>query len=278
MKIVSHFELIFKPQSPASPPGVNVDRLIQGYFLEITNLETVPYSYSLEFIAVAPPAGTPNATFRSLAGNTLVFVDTPGSDNQQGILNGTLGDTRFTPSSGSITIAPQATALVAVLPSAFGPNPLDPTPLTQPNFEVRGFVRLGLPAVFRRSGRFFVREAQASGPVQVLVTPQNRATYFTATNAISAQTQASLPIVGGSAQMAIDPSQPFRFPLGQLADLDAIRPMIAMLEANPEMASPAMLALILRQLEPGKDVDALNAELANAEVPFTITARGGKGR
>ena len=42
---VSHFELISKPQSPSAPTGtLAVERVIQGYFLEITNLEDVEYS------------------------------------------------------------------------------------------------------------------------------------------------------------------------------------------------------------------------------------------
>lgn len=46
---VSHFELVYKPQSPAAPDGTAaVDSLIQGYFLEITNLESVEYLYRVE--------------------------------------------------------------------------------------------------------------------------------------------------------------------------------------------------------------------------------------
>ena len=53
---VSHFELVWKPQSPAAPTGVSgVDKVFQGYFLEITNLEPVAYSYAVEFVA-APAA------------------------------------------------------------------------------------------------------------------------------------------------------------------------------------------------------------------------------
>ena len=67
---VSHFELIWKPQSPAAPANTPaVANVIQGYFLEITNLESVPYSYRVEF--VASPVTLPS---RSLAGNTVCFV------------------------------------------------------------------------------------------------------------------------------------------------------------------------------------------------------------
>jgi hypothetical protein len=40
---VSHFELVWKPQSPATPIGqTGVDRVFQGYFLKISNLEDGP--------------------------------------------------------------------------------------------------------------------------------------------------------------------------------------------------------------------------------------------
>lgn len=274
MTIVSHFELIFKPQSPASPPGVAVDRVIQGYFLEITNLEDIQLRYKLEFIAVPPTVGTPNGQFRNLAGNTLIFVDTPGNDNQGGVLSGSASGSRFTPSTGLITIAPQATALVAVLPSAFGSTPLDPSPLALPNFEVRGYVKISLPALFVGATKFDVRRrAQATAPVKVLLTPQNRATFLTAANTISGQTQASLPVVGGSAQTVVppDPGGPIRFSEFELADeLVAIKDLF---EANPSIIAPDVLASLLGQIDPAENLSGFNAALKAAGVPFAIEKR-----
>ena len=43
---VSHFELIFKPQSPVPP----ADTVLQGYFLSISNLEDVELSFRLDFV------------------------------------------------------------------------------------------------------------------------------------------------------------------------------------------------------------------------------------
>lgn len=272
---VSHFELIFKPQSPAAPTGTAaVDRLIQGYFLAITNLEDVEYRYRLDFVATPPPPGTPNAAVRSLAGNTLVFVDSPGIDNQQGVLSGSLSSEVFRPSTGFVRIAPRATALVAVLPSAFGPFPGEPSPLTTPNFEVRGFVRIALPALFPGPGLGrFVSVPQAAAPVRVLLTPQNRTTYFTAAGAISDQTQASLPLAGGSAIATLPPEPggpivltpiPFERPpliLPRLQDL------------LPDIDPAQLLAALLAQVDPTQaDFAPFNRALAEAGVAVALQA------
>jgi len=68
--IVSHFELIYKPQSPAAPQDTGpVDNLIQGYFLEVTNLSDQTIEYALTFKAIS--VSDPN---RSLADNALIIV------------------------------------------------------------------------------------------------------------------------------------------------------------------------------------------------------------
>ncbi len=271
---VSHFELIFKPQSPAAPTGTAaVDRLIQGYFLAITNLEDVEYRYRLEFVATPPPAGQPQ---RSLSGNTLVFIDNPGTDNQQGVLTGGLTAEVFRPSTGLVRIAPRATALVAVLPSAFGPFPGETTPLTTPNFEVRGYVRIALPALFPGFGSF-VSVPQAAAPVRVLLTPQNRTTYFTAAGVISDQTQASLPLAGGSAIASLPPE-----PGGPIVFTPVpvqITPMLPKLfELMPDIDPAQLLAGLLAQIDPARaDFATFNRALAEAGVAVALEKRKTKG-
>jgi hypothetical protein len=267
---VSHFELIWKPQSPASPAGVvNVASVIQGYFLEITNLEDREYLYTVEFVAAA--VSDPN---RSLAGNTLVFVDTPGTNNAPGVLNGSITSTVFSPSTGSIRIPAKGTALIAVLPSAFGPTPADMTPLAAPTFEVRGYVRLRLPAVFQPTpGSFFGRfVAQASAPVKVLLTPQNRATYFTASNVISDQTQASLPLASGNALNFVDPENGLFVATipGQLsADLIGNR----LIEGLDPQTISALFGLMADEATDLKD---LNAQLKEAGIGLAVERRAAK--
>ena len=262
---VSHFELIWKPQSPAAPTGsAAVANLIQGYFLEITNLETVPYLYRVEF--VASPVANP---LRSLAGNTVVFVDTPGTNNQQGVLNGGIADTSFFPSTGNILIPPKGTALIAVLPSAFGPLAGEPTPLTAPNFEVRGYVRITLPAVFRRVGPFFSFGPQSTSPVKVMLTPQNRTTYFSATGAVTDQTQASLPISTGNAINSLPPEPGFIFPRPfDIADT----PFDIFERIAPP--SPQMLAAMLAMVDAdGGDMAGFNDSLAKSGIGLALERR-----
>lgn len=269
---VSHFELIFKPQAPAAVSGVQVDRVIQGYFLEITNLEDKEYRYKLEFVAVPPPLGTFNREFRSLARNTLVFVDTPGVDNQPGTLLGSSSSPYFHPSTGYIRVPPLATALVAVLPSVFGPTPVDMTPIAEPVFEVRGFVRISLPALRIRSP--FISTAQSKGPVKVLLTPQNRATFLGADNTIKGQVQATLPTATGAAAYSIPPSPGFvgfKFPLNPLKVRAQI---VESLLQDPGLVSSEALSEAFGQLKPKRaDLEVFQKVLAEAVTEVALPPR-----
>lgn len=271
---VSHFELIWKPQSPATPIGQSgVDRVFQGYFLKISNLEDKPYSFALSFVAA--PA---TVAERSLAGNTVVFIDTPGGNNALGTLNGTIASTVFTLSTGTITIPAQATALVAVLPSAFNGLPVDPTPLAGQNFEVRGFVRIRLPAVFKTVqtplGPRFVRAAQSDRPVRVMLTPQHRATYYTATGVLSDQTQSSIPTASGAAVNMVPPDQPFIFPFPVELDISRLERMSALVEDEDR---GTMLAALLSSLDdPKLNLAGMNAMLAKAGIELALEKRKAK--
>lgn len=256
---VSTFELIFKPQAPSAPTGVAaVERVIQGYFLAISNLENREYRYRLDFVAPPPAAGSPNAAFRTLSGNTVVFVDAGGGDNQQGVLNGGPLDTVFRPSTGFVRVPAMGTALVAVLPSAFGPLPGDPTPLAVPNFEVRGFVRIGLPAVFRPGGPLFRTVPQSAAPVRVMLTPQHRATFLTAAGAISDQIQTSLPVAGGGAVASLQPE-----PGGFLVFDSVVTPELfaPQIEALAPAERGAMLSALLAGATEAGELAALNKAL-----------------
>lgn len=275
---VSHFELLFKFQAPADAAGTPVDKVIQGYFLEITNLENVALRFQLEFVALPPAAGQVD---RSLAGNTTVLVDTPGLDNQAGVLSGTFTSSVFRPSTGNIQIAPLATALVAVLPSVFVfPGAPDTSPLTMADFEVRGFVRIKLPALFPRPPQLpFFTIPQSNAPVRVLLTPQNRASFISGTtSAIVGQTQASLPTASGAALNLVPPEPGGPIILGPLAKAGATPKLLALLEENPELASADMLAALLAQIDPAKgQLEAFNKALIEAGSKVTI-AGGAEGR
>jgi hypothetical protein len=288
MTIVSNFELIFKPQSPANPGGTTaVDRAIQGYFLEITDLENVELAYLLEFTIFPPPVGTPNREFRSLAGNTLCIVDTGGGDNQFGTLDGALTSDVFVPrfpmagptpglSTNLVTVPPQAAALVAVLPSAFRVvNPIEPTPLTVPNFEVRGYVRIRLPALFTPPA--FERQ-NGGNDAKVLLTPQNRATFITAADVISDQTQAGLPLATGDALNVITPDELLFFTAGPPAmreRAEGLGPLAGVVQGVPVEARSDLLQMLMGQLDAdGSDLSGINESLAEAGVSLAIERRG----
>ena len=267
---LSNFELIYKTQSPLPITGTStIDRVIQGYFLSITNLGSKTYKYRIEFVATPPLITQP---FRGIAGNTLVFVDSPGADNQGGTLVPTLSPDVFRPSTGLVTVGPNSTALFAVLPSAFGPTPIDPTPLTALNFEVRGYVRITLPALFSFPQFAFV--PQSDGPVKVLLTPQYRATYFTEGGAVADQTQASLPTASGAALnlLPAEPGGPIVLtPLAKAADVETVAEMMA---ALPDEARTAMLAALLGQVDPDRSgLKPFNDLLADARIPLAIERR-----
>lgn len=272
--IVSHFELIFKPQAPGPATGINVDRVVQGYFLEITNLENKEFLYQVQFV-MSPPS--PTLPQRSLSGNAIYFVDTPpGTDNQSGVLSGGLTASIFNLNNGFIRIPANGTALLAVLPSVFG-SAFDPTPLTTPNFEVRGHVVLKLPALFKPFPPFsFFSVPQATAPVKVLLTPQNRATFFSAANAITGQIQASLPLLNGTALNLLppEPGGPLILqPFGQLESKLVLRDELARIDAAPS----DLLATLLSGFDPNSSaLAAFNASLADAQIPFAIQPQSKK--
>ncbi len=282
--IVSHFELLFKNQAPANTTtGAVPDVAVQGYFLEITNLEAIPIEFLAEFVIAPPDAGLPQ---RSLADNTLIFVDTPpGTDNRTGRLQGTLSDSVFRPrfstvlavpprSRSNILIPAGGTALLAVLPSLF-PTPIDPTPLTVANFEVRGYVNLRVPAL--RGVAAFFTEAQSATPVKVLLTPQNRTSYLK-NGVIADQTQATLPLATGAAQMTID-AEPGGFVPPVL--VGAFQPRLSRLLDGlvlDAQESADLLAAFIAGIDPEKDdIAAFNTALAQAGISVALERRKARG-
>ncbi len=147
---ISHFELVYKPQSPVPP----ADTVLQGYFLKISNLEDKSLSFRLDFVtsSITDPD-------RSLFQNTIVFVDTPGTNNNPGVFTLTgLLDSKSFRLGRLVTIPAHGTALVALLPA--DPFPMPGTRPPAPNFECRGYVQLTLPALIRRPSFFPQRKAR----------------------------------------------------------------------------------------------------------------------
>lgn len=193
---VSQFELIFKPQSPVGP----ADTVLQGYFLNITNLEEEELFFRLDFVtsSVSDPD-------RSLANNTIAIIDTPSQNNVTASLVGGLTSASFR-LSPNVTIPAGGTAKVVVLPS----DPF-PEPMGAANFEARGYVTIRLPARTVQPAPGTIQfERQIEGAAKVLLTPQNRATYFDTEGAVSDQTQSSVPTANGAGLVEV-PSERFGF-------------------------------------------------------------------
>jgi hypothetical protein len=284
---VSHFELIWKKQAPVAPSGGTISTVLQGYFLEITNLEAVELQFAVEFVAI--PVDPANAPQRSLAGNTLVFVDVPNSNNIPGVLNGTTASTTFVPSTGRLKIPAKGTALIAVLPSAFN-TPFDTTPLSAlanlsstNDFEVRGYVNLRLPTIRVPIGQFLTfPQAQTAAPVKVLLTPQNRTVYYGPSGSIDGQTQATLPTANGAALNLIPPDQPFFFaePVFLPARLASIKENVPKLFDQLQLGTSEGLdatIAVLASLAPDQvDLKELNNALKKLDIDLAVERRDRK--
>ncbi len=272
---VSNFELIYKAQAPVPPIGVpNVETVVQGYFLTITNLEDKALSYRVEFVTTPPPATAPQRALRTLADNTVVFVDSPGSDNAPGALTGSIDDTIFR-LNRFVRIPPNGTALIAVLPSIFNLPGLDPTPITQPEFEVRGYVRLTLPALFQFGPGLFLRP-QSDVPVKVLITPQHRSLFLTPepANQITDQVVSPLPTASGAAENLLDPEQGIIFPMPLPAVGENLTKTLERLAANPDLPTAETLMFLLAQIDAdNSDLRGFNKMLSDADIPMAIERR-----
>jgi len=256
---IAQFELVFKPQSPTGP----ADTVLQGFFLNISNLEDVDLDVRVDLVtsSVSDPD-------RSLANNCIAIVDGPNQNNVSASVIGTLTSKSFRVSP-FVNVPAHGTSKIVVLPS-------DPfaMPGAAPDFEARGYVTLRLPPRLRFTGRFFTFERQIDGEARLLVTPQNRATYLNTTGAISDQTQSSVPTAEGGARVKI-PGEGFPFfGLGRVLP-ERLPELIAELpDDRIEDLALADLGLMLGALAQSEmDLKALNAALKEAGIGMAVETR-----
>lgn len=249
--------------------------MLQGYFLKITNLEDKAYQLRLEFVALPPRPDQPE---RSLAGNTQIFLDVPpGVDNRVGTLAGGFDDKIFAPDfpgarpRSNILIPGHGTALLAVLPAVF---PAGSGSMVGPvaDFEVRGFVRIRVPAISPdlAANKSALQFAQGKDPVKVLLTAQNRAAYFDAAGQITDQTQASVPLAEGQALYAIppEPGAKLKTPVDNIPDFD-FGPLLDGLDDRG--IATGLLMSLLGRIDPDKSgIEAVNKMLADAGAPLGL--------
>jgi hypothetical protein len=166
---VSTFELLIKPIAPRTPNTQAVARrVIQGYFLTISNLEEKRLRYTIEFFdsKANPPSANRSleAVNRPTGGlviprNFDLIYDVAGANTELiNIRRGAAGQI-----AGDFFLDPKQTASIQLLPdlSALSDNP---------DLEIRGYVNLRLP------GNLF--SPQNSIPVKVLLQPEIRGTFL----------------------------------------------------------------------------------------------------
>ena len=268
---ISTFELLAKPIAPPVPTAPELTpvlrRVVQGYFLTISNLEAIDLRYRIEFAVSLPVPPDPNKI--PIDGvNVLLIIDVEGANTPLSLTQ--IGSSnRY---RGVFTIPAGKTASVQLLP-------LLPAVLTPGSLEIRGYVSL-----FLHARRFF------PGPVpstkqgaKVLLNPEIRGTFLP--NGFPGvigdldfdQINYTLAIASGKALNEIPP-EPGKF---ITIDLPIVAPILeelrngtldsASLEAdNSEKAQ--ILVQLLAQLD-ASDVNLkdLNAVMQKFDIPVKMS-------
>lgn len=272
---VSTFELLVKRIAPPPTSPTVARRVVQGYFLNISNLEDEEFLYTLDFHISLPNPPDPD---RTLAGNAVVFLDIAGV-NQSLTLSptgATVSTTRF---STSFRLGAKQTASLQLLPN------LTPALLaaTNPDLEVRGFVRLRLPAVSGGGRPFpiFQRVPQSDSPVKVLLNPEIRGTFlpnnFPGGGGDFDQINYPLTLASGKGLNEIEPEPggPILIPnerIPQLVEELPLRdlPTIDLADLGEE-AQAAALVDVLSQIEPSEaNLQNVSDLLSKLNIPIAM--------
>ena len=93
---ISTFELLTKPIAPLNllPPELDpvARRIVQGYFLTITNLEAFNVQYRIEFTVSLPTLANPN---KILLGNVSLFFDVEADNTPITLIQDARGNLRY---------------------------------------------------------------------------------------------------------------------------------------------------------------------------------------
>ena len=158
---ISTFELLAKPIAPSGPPELApvLRRVVQGYFLTISNLEAFDVRYRIEFKISLPVPPDPH---KILLGNAVLIIDVEGANTPLMLTQSPTDPSIY---RGFFRIPAGKTASVELLPLL--PDALKLGPL-----EVRGYVSLFAPV------RFFPPPGPELPPVKVLLNPEIRGTFL----------------------------------------------------------------------------------------------------
>lgn len=275
---ITTFELLVKRIAPlpaVGAPGAAAltavaRRVVQGYFLTISNLEDQDLTYRLEFVVSTPNPVDPD---RTLTNNADLIIDIAGANTTLTLTQS--GDTF----RGSFRLPARQTASVQLLPRL----PLALLNSPNPDLEVRGYVRLRLPAIF--SGfpqpRF---GPQSDRPVKVLLNPETRGTFLpnnfpASTTGEFDQINYPMTLASGQSLNELMPESGLRFPISQnlvqqlAAGLpERLQPRLD-LEALSEVEQVDALVEILSQLDPSSEtLNNVSDLLSKLDIPIRMEA------
>jgi hypothetical protein len=158
---ISTFELLTAPIAPVMglPPALLpvARRIVQGYFLTISNLEAFSVVYRIDFTISLPVPADPN---KILLNNAVLLIDFEGANTEVPLTQVPEQPEVY---RGFFTIPAHKTASVQLLPKL-------PDVLTPGLLEVRGYVSL--------SRAVFGFPPESFPPVKVLLNPEIRGTFL----------------------------------------------------------------------------------------------------
>jgi hypothetical protein len=245
-------------------------RIVQGYFLTISNLEPIDLRYRIEFTVSLPVPPDPNKILIDKK-NAFLVVDVEGA-NFEVPLTQVKGKPKVY--RAFFTIPAHKTASVELLPKL--PEALDPGLL-----EVRGYVSLFLPL-----RRVFPRPVpQSRTPVKVLLNPEIRGTFLPNDFPSRANTgfdfdqiNYTLAIASGKGLNEITPEKGLEFSL----ELQTIEPILEQLrngtldleslEADTSEKAQMLVQLLAEFDANDVNLKDLNAVMEKFDIPVRMSS------
>lgn len=269
MAIISNFELLIKPIAPPDGPGAEVARVvIQGYFLEVSNLE--PRDLKLIFrtrTSTRDSTDSPNTEFTA-TNNNLVYDITQDNDFESTMV--AVGDLIANRQRGhyiSCLLLPAGqTASIGLLPDVAGVLPFGA------DLAIRGYTELLLSSNIDN-----ISPLNFSSPTsaRVLVSPEHRSTFLdpqfnpvdpaTQTGLDFDQTAYSIPTANGQGIQTLNTHARFNNPFQDFLTSD-----FGSTELGSSGSSIASLADLSANLAPDASAPSRVGKFMLGTVPIRI--------
>jgi hypothetical protein len=167
MTLVSTFEVLLKPQLPAIAGISKLSRkVIQGYFLTISNVNVIPVTLSVVFTLKFPSDPTNPGASPTSWEDFLQVVDISGQNLFSGGSPQATLEPEIVPENNkarvTFTLPKNGTGLLLLQPNILS----SPDILETAEFEARGYVEI------------FLSSLSGSDTATLLVTPEQRGTFF----------------------------------------------------------------------------------------------------